>query len=129
MVIALAAPQFAFAFDVEINGTAQISGAGAGIVFPDSSAIGGTEGVKFIIALVGLYPSPDPGGNFTEPILGEIRMFAGNFAPGGWALCSGQLLPINQNQALFSLLGTTYGGNGQTTFALPNLNNRAPVGY
>jgi microcystin-dependent protein len=56
-----------------------------------------------------------------EPFLSEIRMFSFNFAPKGWALCNGQLLPINQNQALFSLLGTTYGGNGQTTFALPNL--------
>jgi microcystin-dependent protein len=56
-----------------------------------------------------------------EPFLSEIRMFSFNFAPKGWATCNGQLLPINQNQALFSLLGTTYGGNGQTTFALPNL--------
>ena len=59
--------------------------------------------------------------------LGEILMFAGNFAPRGWALCNGQLLPINQNQALFSLLGTMYGGNGQTTFALPDLRGRRPV--
>jgi microcystin-dependent protein len=57
----------------------------------------------------------------SEQYLGEIRIFSGNFAPKGWALCNGQLLPINQNQALFSLLGTTYGGNGQTNFALPNL--------
>ncbi|MDR7316995.1 tail fiber protein [Brevibacillus nitrificans] len=64
-----------------------------------------------------------------EPFLGEIRMFAQNFAPKGWAMCNGQLLPINQYQALFSLLGTTYGGNGQTTFALPNLKGRAPVHY
>src|SRR5215470_10292311 len=56
-----------------------------------------------------------------EPFLSEIRMFSFGFAPAGWALCNGQLLPINQNQALFSLLGTTYGGNGQTNFALPNL--------
>jgi microcystin-dependent protein len=59
-----------------------------------------------------------------EPFLGEIRMFAGNFAPSGWAFCDGQLLPINQNQALFSLLGTTYGGDGRTTFALPDLRSR-----
>ena len=64
----------------------------------------------------------------TVPYLGEIMLFAGNFPPRGWALCNGQLLPINQNQALFSLLGTTYGGNGQTTFALPNLKDRIPVG-
>lgn len=62
-----------------------------------------------------------------EPYLGEIRLFSGNFAPRGWALCNGQLLPINQNQALFSILGTTYGGNGITNFALPNLRDRVPV--
>jgi microcystin-dependent protein len=63
----------------------------------------------------------------SEPYIGEIRMFGGNFAPAGWAFCNGQLMPINQNQALFSLLGTTYGGNGQTTFALPNLQGRTPL--
>lgn len=62
-----------------------------------------------------------------EPMLGEIRMFAGNFAPRSWALCDGQLLPINQNQALFSILGTTYGGDGRTTFGLPDLRGRVPV--
>lgn len=62
-----------------------------------------------------------------EPFLSEIRIFSFNFAPKGWALCNGQFLPINQNQALFSLLGTTYGGNGQTTFALPNLQGRTPI--
>src|ERR1700759_5675957 len=61
------------------------------------------------------------------PILGEIRMFAGNFAPRGYALCNGQLLSIAQNTALFSLLGTTYGGDGRTTFALPNLQSRVPI--
>ena len=59
-----------------------------------------------------------------EPFLSEIRLFSFNFPPKGWAFCNGQLLPINQNQALFSLLGTTYGGNGQTNFALPNLRGR-----
>jgi microcystin-dependent protein len=59
-----------------------------------------------------------------EPFLAEIIMFGGNFAPRGWALCDGQLLPINQNQALFSLLGTTYGGDGRTTFGLPDLRGR-----
>jgi microcystin-dependent protein len=63
----------------------------------------------------------------SDPFVGEIRMFAFNFAPVSWALCNGQLLPINQNQALFSLLGTTYGGDGVTTFALPNLQSRVPV--
>src|SRR5436190_1605221 len=62
-----------------------------------------------------------------DPFLSEIRIFSFNFAPQGWALCNGQLLPINQNQALFSLLGTTYGGNGQTNFALPNLQCKAPI--
>jgi len=61
------------------------------------------------------------------PYLSEIRIVSFNFAPKGWALCNGQLLPINQNQALFALLGTTYGGNGQTTFALPNLQGRSPL--
>ena len=62
-----------------------------------------------------------------EPFLSEIRIFSFNYAPRGWAMCNGQLLPINQNQALFSLLGTTYGGNGQTNFALPNLRGRVPI--
>ena len=63
-----------------------------------------------------------------EPFLSEIRMMAFPFTPRGWAPCNGQLLPINQYQALFSLLGTTYGGNGSTTFALPNLKGRVPIG-
>ncbi len=62
-----------------------------------------------------------------EPYLGEITMFAGNFAPRGWAFCDGQLLAISQNSALFSLLGTIYGGDGRTTFALPDLRGRVPV--
>lgn len=63
-----------------------------------------------------------------DPFVAEIRMFPFNFAPKGWAPCSGQLLPIAQNTALFSLLGTTYGGDGKSTFALPNLNGRTPMG-
>ncbi len=62
-----------------------------------------------------------------EPLIGMIILFAGNFAPRGWALCDGQLLPIAQNDALFSVLGTTYGGDGRTTFALPDLRGRAPI--
>ncbi len=62
-----------------------------------------------------------------EPFLSEIRIMSFIFAPKGWALCNGQLLPINQNQALFALLGTTYGGNGQTNFALPDLRARTPI--
>lgn len=63
----------------------------------------------------------------SNPFLSEIRVMSFGFAPRGWALCNGQLLPINQNQALFSLLGTTYGGNGQTNFGLPNLQGRVPM--
>lgn len=63
----------------------------------------------------------------SEPFLAEIHIMSFGFAPKGWALCNGQQLPINQNQALFALLGTTYGGNGQTTFALPNLQGRTPI--
>jgi microcystin-dependent protein len=62
-----------------------------------------------------------------EPFLSEIRIMSFNFAPKGWAMCNGQLLPINQNQALFSLLGTTFGGNGQTNFALPDLRGCVPI--
>lgn len=64
-----------------------------------------------------------------EPFLGEIKMISWNFPPKGWAFCNGQLLPINQNQALFSLFGTTYGGNGQTTFALPDLRGRTAIHF
>jgi microcystin-dependent protein len=64
----------------------------------------------------------------SSPFVAEIRMFAGNFAPKGWASCDGQLLPISQNTALFSLLGTTYGGNGQSNFGLPNFQGSAAMG-
>lgn len=63
----------------------------------------------------------------SDPFLAEIRMFAGNFAPQGWATCDGQLLAISQNQPLFALVGTTYGGDGRTTFALPDLRGRVPM--
>ena len=63
----------------------------------------------------------------STPYVGEIRMFAGNYAPAGWMLCQGQLLPIAENPTLFNLIGTTYGGDGQSTFALPDLRSRAPV--
>ena len=65
----------------------------------------------------------------SEPFLSEIKIVSFNFPPKGWALCNGQFMPINQNQALFALLGTTYGGNGQTTFALPNLRGRVPIHF
>ena len=64
-----------------------------------------------------------------EPFLSEIRIFSFNFAPQGWAQCNGQLLPINQNQALFALLGTTYGGDGRVNFALPDLRGRTPIHF
>jgi microcystin-dependent protein len=63
----------------------------------------------------------------SSPYVGEIRMFGGNFAPAGWAFCQGQLMPISENETLFNLIGTTYGGDGQSTFALPNLQSRVPV--
>ncbi len=65
----------------------------------------------------------------SEPFVAEIKIFGGSFAPVGWARCEGQLLPISQNTALFSLIGTLYGGNGQTTFALPDLRGRAPMQF
>jgi microcystin-dependent protein len=80
-------------------------------------------GVNFIIALQGVYPSPSA----ETPFIAEIIMFAGNFAPRNWAFCNGQLLAISSNPALFSLLGTTYGGDGHTTFALPDLRGRVPL--
>src|ERR1700741_3234437 len=62
-----------------------------------------------------------------QPYVGEIRMFAGNFAPAGWMFCEGQLLPISENEVLFQLIGTTYGGDGESTFALPDLRGRVPI--
>src|SRR5437899_11539288 len=62
-----------------------------------------------------------------QPYVGEIRMFAGNFAPAGWMFCEGQLLPISENETLFQLIGTTYGGDGQSTFGLPDLQGRVPI--
>lgn len=68
-----------------------------------------------------------PVASASEPFLGQITIFAGNFAPRGWALCDGQILPISQHTALFSILGTTYGGDGRTTFALPGMRGRVPI--
>src|SRR5947207_2409719 len=64
-----------------------------------------------------------------QPYVGEIRMFAGNFAPAGWMFCEGQLLPISENETLFQLIGTTYGGDGESTFALPDLRGRLPIHF
>jgi len=86
--------------------------------------------LNYMISLQGLYPSHSGGSynNEIEPYLGEVNIFAGNFAPRGWALCQGQILPISQHDALFSILGTTYGGDGRTTFALPDLRGRTVIG-
>jgi microcystin-dependent protein len=86
--------------------------------------------LNYLIAVSGIFPSRDSGSgvNPTTPFLGEIMPFAGNFAPSGWAFANGQLLPINQNQALFALLGTTYGGDGMVNFALPDLRDRTVIG-
>jgi microcystin-dependent protein len=83
-----------------------------------------------VIALQGIFPSlGGGGGGIDEPLLGQIGLFAGNFAPAGWAFCDGQVLPIAQNTALFSILGTTYGGDGRVTFALPDLRGRLAVDF
>lgn len=83
--------------------------------------------IHYIIALQGTFPSRSGGSDPGTTLLGEVKMFAGNFAPAGWAFCNGSLLPINSNQALFSLLGTMYGGDGRTTFGLPDLRGRVPM--
>jgi microcystin-dependent protein len=88
-------------------------------------------GSNYIIALTGLFPSRNDAGfvsNSIEPYLGEVDLFAGTFAPRGWATCEGQLLQISGNESLYSILGITYGGNGITTFALPDLRGRTPIG-
>jgi len=86
--------------------------------------------LNYLIATTGIFPSRDGGASFneTERLLGQIVEFAGTFAPNGWMFANGQLLPINQNQALFALLGTQYGGDGRTTFALPDLRGRTLLG-
>ena len=99
---------------------------GSGQPFPNHQP---TLTLRYAIATAGVFPTPESTNVDAEPTLGEIRPFASNFSlPNGWQYCEGQLLPINQNQALFSLFLTTYGGNGQTTFALPDLRGRTPFG-
>jgi microcystin-dependent protein len=102
-----------------------VGGTGDNVVFTPSAHnnMQPYTAINYIIALQGTFPSRDS----AEPLLGEIFMFAGNFAPRGFAFCNGQLLPIASYSALFSLLGTTYGGDGRTTFALPDLRGRAPI--
>jgi len=81
----------------------------------------------FCIMLLSFLSTKEINAQSTEPFIGEVAIFAGNFPPRGWAFCDGQLLPVSQNTALFSLLGTTYGGDGRTTFALPDLRGRAAM--
>ena len=83
--------------------------------------------ICLILFGLGILPAPTRAGGL-EPFLGETALFSMSFCPKGWTLANGQTMPINQNQALFALIGTTYGGNGITTFNLPNLQGRAPVG-
>ncbi|MEO5563091.1 MAG: tail fiber protein [Chitinophagaceae bacterium] len=84
-------------------------------------------GLNYIIAIEGVFPSSNPPVT-NETYLGEIKLMAGNIVPAGWAVCHGQLLAVNSNNALFVLIGTTYGGNGVTTFALPDMRDAVPVG-
>jgi microcystin-dependent protein len=84
-------------------------------------------GLNYIIALQGTFPSPNQG-DVNNTFVGEVKLFAGNFAPRGFAFAQGQLLVINQNTALFAVIGTTYGGDGRITFGLPDLRGRTPVG-
>ena len=111
---------------VLFNGNLPVSVGGSGQPIDNQEP---SLALTYLIALQGIFPSPNGGGfSEVEPCLGEVMAFAGDFAPKGWAVAAGQLLPINQNQALFSLLGTMYGGNGQTTFALPDLRGRTVIG-
>jgi microcystin-dependent protein len=109
-----------------VKGT-NFQGNGNTLTFGNNSNMQPSLGVNYIIAIYGIYPPYPSQNKGNEPYIGEIVLFAGNYAPQGWAFCNGQLLSIAQNQALFSILGTTYGGNGQTTFALPDLRGRVPV--
>ena len=86
-----------------------------------------TNDVAAVTAELDALKAEEVEGVSADPFIGEVSMFAGNFAPRGWAFCDGQLLPIAQNQALFSILGTTYGGDGRTTFALPDLRGRVAI--
>ncbi len=112
---------------LDVNGTVKgtnFTGNGATLTFGANTNMQPSLGISYIIALVGVYPSQSKG---TDPYIGEIAMFAGNFAPQGWAFCNGQLLSIAQYSALFSLVGTYYGGDGETTFGLPDLRGRVPI--
>lgn len=107
------------------------SGNGTALNFNQDSNMQPFGTVNYIIALEGIFPSRNApaseGFQSADPFIGEIVMFGGNFAPRGWAMCDGQLLAISQFQGLFSILGTTYGGDGRTSFGLPDLRGRAPI--
>jgi len=112
---------------LDVNGTIKgtnFTGNGNTLTFGNNSNMQPSLGISYIIALVGTYPTENKG---ADPYLGEIIMFAGNFPPQGWAFCNGQTLQISQNSALFSLLGTIYGGDGEVTFKLPDLRGRVPI--
>jgi microcystin-dependent protein len=122
----------AFGQEQTVLTSAQLPGGGVAGSTAPGQPIDNTQpslAVNYIIALQGVFPIRDGGSlSPTTPILGQIVPFAGTVAPTGWAFCQGQVLPINQNTALFSLLGVAYGGNGATTFALPDLRGRTLVG-
>ncbi|QBQ43090.1 phage tail protein [Sphingobacterium psychroaquaticum] len=84
--------------------------------------------MNFCIATEGIFPVRGDGGSPVEAYVGEIKMFAGDYAPMGWAFCDGKEMSISENETLYTLLGTTFGGNGQTTFMLPDLRGRLPIG-
>ena len=105
------------------EGTYMTGDAGSGVSHTNMQP---TLGMNYIICLYGVFPSQGSGYIYGD-FMGEVCLFAGNFAPRNWAFCHGQLLPISQNQALFAILGTTYGGDGETTFALPDLQGRVAV--
>jgi microcystin-dependent protein len=107
------------------NGNLPVSVGGSGLPFDNHEP---SLALTYLISLTGIFPSHDGGVPDGEQILGEVMAFAGDFAPKGWAKAEGQLLSISQNQALFSLLGTMYGGDGRTTFALPDLRGRTVIG-
>ena len=88
----------------------------------------GAVGINYIIALGGTFPCHNGcGGQYDGALIGEIKLFTGNYPPEGWAICDGQLLPILGNQSLFAIIGTTYGGNGQTNFGVPDLRSAIPI--
>ncbi len=89
----------------------------------------GALGLNYLICLTGVFAGPNNQGPTSDAWIGEIKLFAGNYAPPGWAFCNGQLLTIASNTALFSIIGTYYGGNGTTHFGIPDLRGAAPVGF